>query len=69
MYIDESDRITIKAILGSVTRSSLKVIDPELTKLVADVLDVFSTDEDRARLAEMKARLAEARAIHQTEPA
>lgn len=62
MFISEGDRVTIKAILGSVTRSSLKVIDPELTKLVTDVLDVFTTDEDRARLAEMKARLTEIRA-------
>lgn len=61
MYISESDRITIKAVLGSVTRSSLCVIDPELTKLVQDVLDVFTTDEDRARLAEMKTRLADVR--------
>ena len=61
MYIDESDRITIKAILGSVTRSDLKIIDPKLTDLVRDVLDVFTTDEDRARLAEMKARLHAAR--------
>ncbi|HEY3545049.1 MAG TPA: hypothetical protein VGK17_03030 [Propionicimonas sp.] len=69
MYIDESDRVTIKSILGSVTRSSLKIIDPELTKLVQDVLDVFTTDEDRARLAAMKARLVEVRsgAIHHSE--
>lgn len=62
MFIHESDRVTIKAILGSVTRSTLKVIDPELTKLVNDVLDLLTTDEDRARLAEMKARLTEIRA-------
>jgi hypothetical protein len=62
MYISESDRVTIKAILGSVTRSDLKIIDPKLTDLVRDVLDVFTTDEDRTRLAEMKARLHAARA-------
>lgn len=62
MYINESDRIVIKSILGAVTRSSLKVIDPDLTKLVQDVLDAFTTDEDRARMAAMKARLVEARA-------
>lgn len=61
MYIDESDRITIKAILGSASRT-LRHVDPALADLVGNVLDVFTTDEDRARLAEMKARLTEIRA-------
>ncbi len=60
MYIEETDRITIKAILGSATRT-LRYVDPALAELVGTVLDVFTTDEDRARVAAMKARLAEAR--------
>jgi hypothetical protein len=62
MFISEGDRLELNAILTMVICSNLKIIDPQLVQHVEHARDLLTTEEDRARFAAMKARLAEVRA-------
>lgn len=56
--MDESTRLEIRAILRAVAGSDLRIIDPQLAAMVERGITLTTTADDRARAAELHARIS-----------